>query len=127
MNNQQYHYKSLTFNGCGIGIKVTHSFMAVCQGCRFENCGIGIDTTNLQSNGKPDSGTFVIYDSSATKTGALLNTVDSQDSYGSFVLENVKVDGTVSSVQSFHPTPSQGSRLTRAIDCHSQRQDPVEG
>ncbi|KAH9907978.1 glycoside hydrolase family 55 protein [Xylariomycetidae sp. FL2044] len=96
LNNQQYHLKSLTFDGCTTGISVQHLFMGHCQGCNFTLCGIGVDTSN-PTDGVESLGTFIITDSSANNTGALVNTIKSDGAYDSIVLENVQVDSTVSS------------------------------
>ncbi|KAL7623884.1 hypothetical protein AAE478_005440 [Parahypoxylon ruwenzoriense] len=97
VDNQQYHFKSMTFDGCRTGISVRHMFMGHCQGCKFTLCGIGVDTSSPR-DGVESLGTFIITDSSADNTGALVNTAATNGSYGSIVLENVQVDAaTVSS------------------------------
>jgi glucan 1,3-beta-glucosidase len=45
MNNQQYNVKSSTFNGCNVGIYVSHCFDCVFQGLDFVNCGTAINST----------------------------------------------------------------------------------
>lgn len=43
MNNQQYLIKDTTFDGCNVGIYISHVFDLVVQNATFENCGTGID------------------------------------------------------------------------------------
>lgn len=95
LSNQQYHLKGLTFTGCAVGISVDYVWEAVAQGCRFERCGVGIDTTANANR----TGFFALIDSSASSVGALVNTVASTDGRDSLVLENVQVDGSVTSVR----------------------------
>ncbi|ORY64384.1 glycoside hydrolase family 55 protein [Pseudomassariella vexata] len=95
LKNQQYHLKSMTFDGCSTAIRVSGSYMANCQGCIFLLCGVGVDTTH--SDWLQGLGTFIMIDSSATSTGVLINTVAATAGYDSIVLENVQVDGSVSS------------------------------
>ncbi|CAJ2511817.1 Uu.00g074420.m01.CDS01 [Anthostomella pinea] len=97
LNNQQYHLKGLTFDGCTTGILVQHLFMGHCQACSFSLCGIGVDTSSPTS-GVESLGTFILTDAIADNTGALVNTAATNGSFGSLVLENVRVDeATVSS------------------------------
>lgn len=96
LDNQQYHLKSLTFDGCRTGISVQHLFMGHCQGCNFTLCGIGVDTSSPR-DGIQSLGTFIITDSTVENTGALVNTAATNGSSNSIVLENVKVENTVSS------------------------------
>ncbi|KAI1083796.1 glycoside hydrolase family 55 protein [Whalleya microplaca] len=96
VNNQQYHFKSLTFDGCTTAISVQHLFMGHCQGCKFTLCGIGVDTSNT-TDGAEKLGTFLITDSTVDNTGALVNAAATNGSYGSVILENVQVADSVSS------------------------------
>ncbi|OTB04165.1 glycoside hydrolase family 55 protein [Hypoxylon sp. CI-4A] len=91
LDNQQYHLKSLTFDGCRTGISVQHMFMGHCQGCNFTLCGVGVDTSSPR-DGVESLGTFIITDSVADNTGVLVNTAAINGSFGSIVLENVLVD-----------------------------------
>ncbi|KAI2468269.1 glycoside hydrolase family 55 protein [Annulohypoxylon bovei var. microspora] len=91
LDNQQYHLKSLTFDGCTTGISVQHMFIGHCQGCKFTLCGIGVDTASPR-DGVENLGTFIITDSTADNTGALVNTAAINGSFNSIVLENVQVD-----------------------------------
>ncbi|KAI1373765.1 glycoside hydrolase family 55 protein [Hypoxylon crocopeplum] len=96
LDNQQYHLKSLTFDGCRTGISVQHMFMGHCQGCKFTLCGIGVDTSSPR-DGLENLGTFIITDSTVDNTGALVNTAATNGSSNSIVLDNVQVDESVSS------------------------------
>ncbi|KAI1343943.1 glycoside hydrolase family 55 protein [Xylariaceae sp. FL0016] len=91
LDNQQYHFKSLTFDGCGTGIFVEHLFMAHCQGCNFTSCGVGIDTSSPR-DGAMGLGSFIVTDSTASNTGVLVKTAVTNGSWDSIVLENVQVD-----------------------------------
>ncbi|KAI0882532.1 glycoside hydrolase family 55 protein [Annulohypoxylon maeteangense] len=91
LSNQQYHLKSLTFDGCRTGISVQHLFMGHCQGCKFTLCGIGVDTSS-PGDGIKNLGTFIITDSAADNTGALVSAPATNGSFASIVLENVQVD-----------------------------------
>ncbi|KAI1210462.1 glycoside hydrolase family 55 protein [Annulohypoxylon truncatum] len=91
LSNQQYHLKSLTFDGCGTGISVQHLFMGHCQGCNFTLCGIGVDNSS-PTDGVQNLGTFIITDSTADNTGVLVNAAPTNGSFASIVLENVQVD-----------------------------------
>ncbi|KAI1107370.1 glycoside hydrolase family 55 protein [Jackrogersella minutella] len=90
LDNQQYHLKSLIFDGCKTGISVQHLFMGHCQDCKFTHCGIGVDTSNPR-DGVENLGTFIITDSDADNTAVLVNTAATNGSFGSIVLENVQV------------------------------------
>ncbi|KAI2631894.1 glycoside hydrolase family 55 protein [Hypoxylon sp. NC1633] len=96
LDNQQYHLKSLTFDGCRTGISVQHMFMAHCQGCKFTLCGTGVDTSSPR-DGLESLGTFLITDSTVDNTGVLVNTAVTNGSYNSIVLDNVRVNNSVSS------------------------------
>ncbi|KAI1495572.1 glycoside hydrolase family 55 protein [Biscogniauxia marginata] len=98
LNNQQYHFKSLTFDGCTTAILVRHMFMTHCQGCNFTLCGIGVDMTRpAEGESIEGMGSFIITDSVVANTGALVNTAAPNGSFASVILENVRVDGSVQS------------------------------
>ncbi|KAI0013268.1 glycoside hydrolase family 55 protein [Xylariaceae sp. FL0662B] len=96
VSNQQYHFKSLTFDGCTTAISVQHLFMGHCQNCKFTLCGIGVDTSS-PTDGVQKLGTLLITDSTVNNTGALVNAAATNGSYGSVVLDNVQVADSVSS------------------------------
>ncbi|KAL1837495.1 hypothetical protein VTK73DRAFT_4676 [Phialemonium thermophilum] len=91
MNEQQYHFKGLTFKNMGIGLKLDKLFEGTGQALRFESCDVGIETTNN------NTGFFALIDSSATDVRILWNAAASPTAQGSMVLENVQVDGSVKS------------------------------
>ncbi|GJN81868.1 exo-beta-1,3-glucanase [Purpureocillium lilacinum] len=91
MNEQQYHFKGLTFKNMDIGLKLDKLFEGTGQGLRFESCKVGIETTNN------NTGFFALIDSSASDVGILWNSAGSSTAQGSMVLENVRVDGSVKS------------------------------
>ncbi|KAJ2978076.1 hypothetical protein NQ176_g4021 [Zarea fungicola] len=91
MNEQQYHFKDLTFKNMDIGLKLDKLFEGTGQGLRFESCKVGIETTNN------NTGFFALIDSSAANTNILWNSAGSSTAQGSIVIENVKVDGSVAS------------------------------
>ncbi|KAJ3498335.1 hypothetical protein NLG97_g1205 [Lecanicillium saksenae] len=91
MNEQQYHFKDLTFKNMDIGLKLDKLFEGTGQGLRFESCKVGIETTNN------NTGFFALIDSSATSTEILWNSAGSSTAQGSMVIENVKVDASVAS------------------------------
>lgn len=94
MNEQQYHFKDLTFKNMDIGLKLDKLFEGTGQGLRFESCKVGIETTNN------NTGFFALIDSSATDTKILWNSAGSSTAQGSMVIENAKVDDSVSSTVS---------------------------
>lgn len=91
MNEQQYHFKDLTFKNMDIGLKLDKLFEGTGQGLRFEQCSVGIETTNN------NTGFFALIDSSATKTDILWNSAGSSTAQGSMIIENVDVDSSVAS------------------------------
>ncbi|KAI1136588.1 glycoside hydrolase family 55 protein [Hypoxylon sp. FL0543] len=91
LDNQQYHLKGLTFDGCRTGISVQHMFMGHCQGCKFTGCDVGVDTSSPR-DGVESLGTFLITDSTADNTGTLAKTAATNGSFASIVLDNVQVD-----------------------------------
>ena len=68
MDNQQYEGKSLTFNACSIGIKVSHCFDCVFTNCEFTNVAIGLDMAG------GSVGSIVLLDSAASNSGTVVNT-----------------------------------------------------
>lgn len=91
MNEQQYHFKDLSFKNMDIGLKLDKLFEGTGQGLQFESCKVGIETTNN------NTGFFALIDSGATQTDILWNSAGSSTAQGSMVIENVKVDGSVAS------------------------------
>ena len=102
MNNQQYLIKDTTFNGCHVGIYISHVFDLVVQNATFESCGTGIDgeLTSVKrsdallifiaaTNGGPGTvGSVAIIDSSASSVGTVLNTKAETTGDDSIVIEN---------------------------------------
>ncbi|EHK50221.1 glycoside hydrolase family 55 protein [Trichoderma atroviride IMI 206040] len=88
MNEQQYHFKGITFKNQDIGLKLDKLFEGTGQGLHFESCKVGIETTNN------NTGFFALIDSTAKNVGILWNAAASPTAQGSIVLENVQVDST---------------------------------
>ncbi|TFB00197.1 Glucan 1,3-beta-glucosidase [Trichoderma ghanense] len=91
MNEQQYHFKGITFKNQDIGLKLDKLFEGTGQGLHFESCKVGIETTNN------NTGFFALIDSTAKNVNILWNAAASPTAQGSMVLENVQVDKTVKS------------------------------
>lgn len=85
INNQQYSFKNISFNGCNTGVYVTHAFSLVLQGMHFTNCGTCVDTTN---GGTGTVGSVALIDSSATTSGTVINTKSESGADDSIVIEN---------------------------------------
>jgi glucan 1,3-beta-glucosidase len=85
INNQQYSFKNITFNGCNTGVYVTHAFSLVLQGMQFTNCGTCVDSTNA---GTGTVGSVTLIDSSATTCGTVINTKSESGADDSIVIEN---------------------------------------
>ncbi|PNP39519.1 hypothetical protein TGAMA5MH_08537 [Trichoderma gamsii] len=91
MNEQQYHFKGITFKNQDIGLKLDKLFEGTGQGLHFESCKVGIETTNN------NTGFFALIDSTAKNVGILWNAAASPTAQGSIVLENVQVDSKTGS------------------------------
>ncbi|OPB43367.1 GH55 beta-1 3-glucanase [Trichoderma guizhouense] len=91
MNEQQYHFKGITFKNQDIGLKLDKLFEGTGQNLHFESCKVGVETTNN------NTGFFALIDSTAKNVGILWNAAASPTAQGSMVLENVQVDKTVGS------------------------------
>ncbi|KAK5991709.1 Glucan endo-1,3-beta-glucosidase BGN13.1 [Cladobotryum mycophilum] len=94
MNEQQYHFKGITFRNMDIGLKLDKLFEGTGQGLHFESCKVGIETANN------NTGFFALIDSTARNVDVLWNAAASPTAQGSIVIENVHVDGSVKSTVS---------------------------
>ncbi|KAG0133222.1 pectate lyase superfamily protein-domain-containing protein [Tuber indicum] len=83
LNNQQYMFKSLKFNGCNTAIAISHVFFLTVQDASFTNCGTGID---MGGNGV--AGSVSLIDSSASSVGVVVNAFKTGNGAGSLVVEN---------------------------------------
>ncbi|KOS20845.1 Glucan 1 [Escovopsis weberi] len=92
MNEQQYHFKGITFKNMDIGLKLDKLFEGTGQGLDFESCKVGIETTNN------NTGFFALIDSTAKNTKTVWNAAASPFAQGSIVIENLRVDGCDSTV-----------------------------
>ena len=110
MGNQQYTMKNLKFNNCKTGESLSPhtvnttltSPQAIIQlwdwgwtyiGLSINNCGVGIDISAGGSNGKIETGSITLLDSTMTNVGVGIVTAWSPttnpDTAGSMVLENI--------------------------------------
>jgi glucan 1,3-beta-glucosidase len=93
MNNQQYEGKSLKFNACTTGIKVSHCYDCVFINCNFENVATGLDMTG------GSVGSIILLDSAASNSGTVVNTNSESTGDHTLVIENFsKGDGITSVV-----------------------------
>jgi glucan 1,3-beta-glucosidase len=83
LNNQQYAFKSLTFNGCNTAIAISHVFTLTAQDITFLNCGTGID---MSGNGV--AGSVTLLDSSANFVGTVISAYSTGHGEGSLIVEN---------------------------------------
>lgn len=81
-NNQQFNFKSLTFNGCTTGIKIDNCFDCVLQNVQFTNCATGIDWTD------GSGGSIAVLDSGATSVGTAFALHAESTGQASFIIEN---------------------------------------
>ncbi|KAI1850545.1 hypothetical protein JX266_003827 [Neoarthrinium moseri] len=89
LRNQQYNFKGLTFDGCGIGINITSVWVATFQDITFANCDYGINTSTAV-------GAISVVDSSVSNCDAGVHAFVSGGGQGSLTLENFHSDsGTV--------------------------------
>jgi glucan 1,3-beta-glucosidase len=94
MNNQQYEGKSLTFNACTTGIKVSHCFDCVFTNCNFMNVATGLDITGSSI------GSVILLDSTATNSGTVVNTNSESTGDHTLVIENFSKGSGITSVVS---------------------------
>ncbi|KAM0809029.1 putative Pectate lyase superfamily protein-domain-containing protein [Seiridium cardinale] len=93
LKNQQYNFKSLSFDGCGIGINITSVFVATFQNLTFSNCNYGINTST-------SVGTISLVDSSASNCEAGVHAYVSGSGQGSLTLNNFQIDDNTAAVKS---------------------------
>ncbi len=103
MNNQQYIVKSSTFNGCNVGIFVSHCFDCVFQNLQFQNCGTAIDMSSSSD------GSVALIDSSITTSGTGVKTLATGNGDHSLVIENLQVSSIGSTVIASGKTIVTGS------------------
>lgn len=106
INNQQYSFKNITFNGCNTGVYVTHAFSLVLQGMQFTNCGTCVDSTN---GGTGTVGSVTLIDSSATTCGTVINTKSESGADDSIVIENFSSNNSGGTVVAGGSTILSGS------------------
>ncbi|KAH8200115.1 hypothetical protein TruAng_005736 [Truncatella angustata] len=95
LKNQQYNFKSLAFDGCGIGINITSVFVATFQNITFANCNYGINTST-------SVGTISLVDSSVSNCNAGVNAYVSGSGQGSLTLDHFRTDAETVAVKSFN-------------------------
>lgn len=93
LKNQQYNFKSLTFDGCRIGINITSVFVATFQNITFEGCDYGIDTST-------SAGTISLVDSSVRNGDAGVHAYVSGSGQGSLTMDNFETDSSTAAVKS---------------------------
>ncbi|KAH8671305.1 pectate lyase superfamily protein-domain-containing protein [Xylariales sp. PMI_506] len=91
--NQQYNFKALNFDGCGVGINIIMVYVATFQDITFSNCNFGIYTSNL-------TGAISLVDSSVDNCNAGVNAYVSGGAQGSLVIENFQTDTSTVAVTS---------------------------
>ncbi|KAK9319641.1 glycoside hydrolase family 55 protein [Lipomyces orientalis] len=91
LNNQQYNFKTIVFNGCNVAISIAHVFSLFMQGLTFLNCEIGIDTQG-------STGSISLIDSTANFVGTVINAHYFGDGNGSLVVERLAIQNSGSTV-----------------------------
>lgn len=86
VGSQQYLLKSLSFDGCTVGIFMKWTFVVTIQGAEFTNCRYGIDSGREQS-----AGAMSVVDSSVSKCEAGVLAYVSGTGQNSLVLDNFEV------------------------------------
>lgn len=112
LNNQQYSFKNISFNGCNTGVYITHAFSLVMQGMSFVNCGTGVDGTN---GGTGNVGSIVLLDSSATSVGTVINTKSESGADDSIVIENLSSSNSGATVKAGGSSILSGSVTNRWV------------
>ncbi|KZP30720.1 glycoside hydrolase family 55 protein [Athelia psychrophila] len=69
VNNQQFHFRNLSFIGCTTGISTSHLFIGVFQDISFTDCQVGIQGQPVGSGG---FNSISLIDSVATNVGVLI-------------------------------------------------------
>lgn len=95
LNNQQYGFKNITFNGCHTAIAISHVFTLSALQMNFLSCGTGIDMS-----GTNVAGSVALIDSTASSVGTVVSTSEGDGGWGSLVLENVQVTKSGDTVKS---------------------------
>ena len=85
--NQQFEFKSMSFNRCHTGIQIYESFDLVVIDAKFVDCTVGLDMTNGGS-----MGSVVLLDSSASNTGTVVSTNAESNGDHALIIENLSVD-----------------------------------
>ncbi|KAF2095560.1 pectin lyase-like protein [Rhizodiscina lignyota] len=84
MSNQQYLLKDITFDGCNVGIFISHV-----------SCFSELMNHSATSGGAGNVGSVAIIDCSVTTTGTFLNTKQESSGDDSIVIENLSADNSV--------------------------------
>ncbi|KAI0134383.1 pectate lyase superfamily protein-domain-containing protein [Xylariales sp. AK1849] len=92
LDNQQYNFKGLSFDGCDIGINITSVWVLTLQDISFSNCKYGVKTTT-------SVGAISLVDSSVSNCTAGINAYDSGNAQGSLILDNFETDSGTAAVQ----------------------------
>lgn len=93
MNGQQMAFKSMTFNGCTTGVKVSSCFDCTFTNMNFMNGATGLDMTE-------NAGFIGLLDSTASSIGTVVKTRTEQTGDHSLVIENFSKGSGVGSVVS---------------------------
>ena len=93
MNGQQMAFKSMTFNGCTTGVKVSSCFDCTFTNMNFMNGATGLDMTG-------NAGFIGLLDSTASNIGTVVKTWTEQTGDHSLVIENFSKGSGVGSVVS---------------------------
>lgn len=93
MNGQQMAFKSMTFNGCTTGVKVSSCFDCTFVNMNFMNAAVGLDMTG-------NAGFIALLDSTASNVGAAVKTFAETTGDHSLVVENFSKGSGVGSVVS---------------------------
>lgn len=101
MRGQQYQFKNLSFNGCSVGIKIDHVFVAVVQGATFMNCNFGIDMSGNEV------GVVSLVDSKVQACNAAVNNAVTGNGANSLIIDNFQAADSTAVVKS----SSDGSTL----------------
>ncbi|KAK3381661.1 pectate lyase superfamily protein-domain-containing protein [Podospora didyma] len=112
IGNQQYTMRNLKFNNCKTAIIQLWDWGWTYAGLSINNCGVGIDIT-AGGNGKVETGSVTVFDSSFTNVPVGIKTAWTTSSTpataGSLVLENIALNNVPVAVQGPSGTLLSGS------------------
>ncbi|KAI9731941.1 MAG: hypothetical protein M1834_004392 [Cirrosporium novae-zelandiae] len=91
LNNQQYLLKSITFDGCAVGVYLAHGFDTVFQNCTFMDGDTGIDMT---PGDRYNIGSVTVLDSTGSNLKRFVKTLNSGTADRNLILENIEIQNS---------------------------------